>query len=146
MSRLAEANSAINLGQGFPDETGPREILEKAADAIFSPATINIRRWRARPPCAKRSPRMRSAIGNCHANGMRKSSSPPVRPRRSPPAILAFVSPGDEVIIFEPSYDAYVPLIRRAGGVAGCRFGSKRLIGILSEKALRAALRPGRKR
>ena len=32
-------------------------------------------------------------------------------------AILATVEPGDEVIVFTPAYDAYAPLIRRAGGV-----------------------------
>src|SRR3569832_263783 len=38
-------------------------------------------------------------------------------------AILALVEPGDEVICFQPLYDAYVPLIERAGGVA-------RLVGL----------------
>jgi len=32
-------------------------------------------------------------------------------------AILSFVTPGDEVVLFEPMYDAYLPLVRRAGGV-----------------------------
>jgi aspartate/methionine/tyrosine aminotransferase len=32
-------------------------------------------------------------------------------------AILALVSPGDEVLLFQPLYDAYLPMVRRAGGV-----------------------------
>jgi aspartate/methionine/tyrosine aminotransferase len=32
-------------------------------------------------------------------------------------ALLALVEPGDEVVLFEPMYDAYLPLVRRAGGV-----------------------------
>ena len=32
-------------------------------------------------------------------------------------ALLALVQPGDEVVLFEPMYDAYLPLVRRAGGV-----------------------------
>jgi aspartate/methionine/tyrosine aminotransferase len=32
-------------------------------------------------------------------------------------ALLALIEPGDEVVLFEPAYDAYLPLIRRAGGV-----------------------------
>jgi N-succinyldiaminopimelate aminotransferase len=33
-------------------------------------------------------------------------------------AILVIVSPGDEVVLFQPTYDAYLPLIERAGGIA----------------------------
>ena len=32
-------------------------------------------------------------------------------------ALLAFIEPGDEVVLFEPLYDAYLPMVRRAGGV-----------------------------
>ena len=32
-------------------------------------------------------------------------------------ALMALIEPGDEVVLFDPSYDCYVPLIRRAGGV-----------------------------
>jgi len=32
-------------------------------------------------------------------------------------SVLALVSPGDEVILFQPAYDAYAPMVRRAGGV-----------------------------
>ena len=35
MSQLALEHSAVNLGQGFPDDPGPRAILEKAAEATF---------------------------------------------------------------------------------------------------------------
>ncbi len=32
-------------------------------------------------------------------------------------ALLALIEPGDEVVLFEPMYDAYLPLVRRAGAV-----------------------------
>ena len=32
-------------------------------------------------------------------------------------ALLALIRPGDEVILFQPMYDAYLPLVLRAGGV-----------------------------
>ncbi len=32
-------------------------------------------------------------------------------------ALMALIEPGDEVVLFEPMYDAYLPLVRRAGGV-----------------------------
>src|SRR5919202_7071193 len=38
MSALAERTGAINLGQGFPDEDGPRELLDAAAAALRSGA------------------------------------------------------------------------------------------------------------
>ena len=36
-------------------------------------------------------------------------------------ALLALIEPGDEVVLFQPMYDAYLPLVRRAGGVAEIR-------------------------
>lgn len=37
MSRLAVEHGSINLGQGFPDGSGPRHILEKAARSLYYP-------------------------------------------------------------------------------------------------------------
>lgn len=30
---------------------------------------------------------------------------------------MALIEPGDEVVLFQPLYDAYLPLVQRAGGV-----------------------------
>ena len=35
MSQAARDNNAINLGQGFPDDTGPEDIRRAAADALM---------------------------------------------------------------------------------------------------------------
>ena len=37
MSRLAIEHNSINLGQGFPDGVGPKGVLEKAANSLYSP-------------------------------------------------------------------------------------------------------------
>ena len=37
MSRLALEHNSINLGQGFPDGAGPKNVLEKAANSLYSP-------------------------------------------------------------------------------------------------------------
>ena len=43
MSRLAREQDAVNLGQGFPDDPGPQDVREKAADAV-------INGWNQYPP------------------------------------------------------------------------------------------------
>jgi len=140
MSRLADANSAINLGQGFPDETGPREILAKAADAILSGNNQY-------PPMAGIAA-LRQAIAaheKRHWTLDRVWNEEVVVTSGATEAlaacILAFVSPGDEVIIFEPFYDAYLPLIRRAGGIA-VPVRLEAPDWRLDERALRQALSP----
>jgi N-succinyldiaminopimelate aminotransferase len=117
MSRLAEAHSAINLGQGFPDETMPREILEKAAEAILTGSN--------QYPSMHGTPALRKAIAaheERHWGLKRKWDEEVVVTSGATEALAAaiftFIGDGDEVIVFEPLYDAYVPLIRRAGGRA----------------------------
>jgi aspartate/methionine/tyrosine aminotransferase len=56
-------------------------------------------------------------------------------------ALMALVAPGDEVVLFEPMYDAYLPLVRRAGGVP--RFVTLKPPHFrLNEEALAAAFSP----
>lgn len=117
MSRLAEAHGAINLGQGFPDETMPRAILEKACEAILTGSN--------QYPSMHGVPALRKAI-TAHEErhyGLKRKWDEDVvvtsgATEALAAAIFAFVGDGDEVIVFEPLYDAYVPLIRRAGGRA----------------------------
>jgi aspartate/methionine/tyrosine aminotransferase len=115
MSRLAEAHGAINLGQGFPDETAPREVLDRACEAILTGSN--------QYPSMHGLPALRKAVAAHearHWNLARKWDEEIVVTSGATEALaaslLAYVSEGDEVIVFEPLYDAYVPLIRRAGG------------------------------
>jgi len=117
MSRMAEAQGAINLGQGFPDETAPRAILEKACEAILTGSN--------QYPSMHGVPTLRKAIAAHEARhwGLTRAWDEDIvvtsgATEALAAAILAFVHEGDEVIVFEPLYDAYVPLIRRAGGRA----------------------------
>jgi N-succinyldiaminopimelate aminotransferase len=93
MSGLARAQGAINLGQGFPDDPGPEPLRAKAADLILNG-------YNQYPPMAG-LPELRQAVARHYQ-------------RRQG---LALIEPGDEVIVFQPFYDAYPPLIRRAGGI-----------------------------
>ena len=56
-------------------------------------------------------------------------------------ALMALITPGDEVVLFEPMYDAYVPLVRRAGGIPKFVTLTPPAFG-LTEEALAAAFSP----
>ena len=115
-SGLARALGAINLGQGFPDDPGPEAIRAKAADA-----TLN--GYNQYPPMAG-LPELRTAVAGHYA----RSQGLDLDPAREititsgatealAASFFGLIEPGDEVIVFQPLYDAYLPLIRRAGGV-----------------------------
>lgn len=116
MSRLAEAHKAINLGQGFPDEPGPSAVVERAAEYLRNGNNQY-------PPMPGILP-LREAIARHERDhwGLERDPQGEVivtsgATEALAACLLAIVSPGDEVIVFEPLYDSYVPIIRRAGGV-----------------------------
>lgn len=116
MSGLARSLGAINLGQGFPDDPGPQAIRAKAADAVLNG-------YNQYPPMAGLS-ELREAVAGHYARtqGLDLDWTGEVTVTSGATealacAFLALIEPGDEVIVFQPFYDAYLPLIRRAGGV-----------------------------
>lgn len=116
MSALARETGAINLGQGFPDTPGPADILNVAAGALLS-------RSNQYPPMAG-LPELRAAVASHYAahQGLALTPQDVIVTSGATEAIaatlLALVQPGDEVLVLAPLYDAYLPLIERAGGVA----------------------------
>ncbi|HZZ30990.1 MAG TPA: aminotransferase [Phenylobacterium sp.] len=117
MSGLARALGAVNLGQGFPDDPGPEAIRAKAADA-----TLN--GYNQYPPMAG-LPELRAAVAGHYARSQGLDLDPATEvtvtsgaTEALAAAFFGLIAPGDEVIVFQPLYDAYLPLIRRAGGVA----------------------------
>ena len=114
MSALAEATGSINLGQGFPDEDGPREVSEAAIAAIRSGAN----QYPPGPGIAD----LRAAISE-HQQRFYGLSFDPDREvlvtagatEAITAAVLALCEPGDEVICFEPFYDSYTAAIALAG-------------------------------
>ncbi len=116
MSRLARETGAVNLGQGFPDDPGPEDVRRKAAEAVVSG-------WNQYPPMMG-LPELRQAVathyGRWHGLSLDPDSEIMVTSGATEAlagALMALVEPGDEVVLFEPMYDAYLPLVRRAGGV-----------------------------
>lgn len=116
MSALAREHGAINLGQGFPDGPVIEPLLEAAARALREKSNQY-------PPGAGLM-ELREAI--CGYYQKRQDLALTVdqvtvtsgATEAIAAALLALVRPGDEVILFQPAYDAYAPMVRRAGGVA----------------------------
>ncbi|MFQ5611830.1 MAG: methionine aminotransferase [Anaerolineae bacterium] len=116
MTRLANQHRAINLGQGFPDFPAPDFVKQAATQAIR--ADIN----QYAPGNGR--PRLRGAIARKMAEHYGLTVDPDTEITITHgateaifAAILGLVNPGEEVIVFEPFYDSYVPSIEIAGGI-----------------------------
>jgi aspartate/methionine/tyrosine aminotransferase len=116
MSRLAREHDAINLGQGFPDTDGPEAVRRVAAEALIG-------RPNQYPPMLG-VPELRQAVAraNKRFHGIEVDWQTEVLVTSGATEALsdcmaALLQPGDEVVVIEPLYDCYLPLIRRAGGI-----------------------------
>ena len=116
MSSLARETGAINLGQGFPDDAGPEDIRQKAADAVVNGSNQY-------PPMLGTA-ELRQAIADHYRRFQgvsldweREVMVTSGGTEALAAALLALVQPGDEVVLIQPMYDAYLPLVRLAGGV-----------------------------
>jgi methionine aminotransferase len=117
MSRLAAECSAVNLAQGFPDF--------QAEDALFDAMHRHLRAGRNQYAPMAGMPELRTAIAGKVAAlyGAAYDSETEITVTAGATqaiftAIAAFVRPGDEVIVFAPVYDSYVPAIETVGGKA----------------------------
>lgn len=116
MSGLARSLGAINLGQGFPDDPGPEPLRAKAADLVLNG-------YNQYPPMTG-LPELRQAVAAhyARAQGLDFDWASEITITSGATEALAvsflgLLSEGNEVIVFQPYYDSYLPVIRRAGGV-----------------------------
>ncbi|KAF0231774.1 MAG: hypothetical protein FD175_335 [Beijerinckiaceae bacterium] len=116
MSRLAREHEAVNLGQGFPDDPGAPDIRAKAAEAVISGSN--------QYPPMMGIPELRQAAAAHYKRHQGLELDPDSEimvtsgaTEAIAGALFALIAPGDEVVLFEPMYDAYLPLVLRAGGV-----------------------------
>ncbi|MGE2721296.1 pyridoxal phosphate-dependent aminotransferase [Mycolicibacterium celeriflavum] len=114
MSALAARIGAVNLGQGFPDEDGPPEMLKIAENAIADGANQY-------PPGLGIAP-LREAIAGQRERTFGTAYDPETEvlvtvgaTEAIAASILGLVEPGSEVLLIEPFYDSYSPVIAMAG-------------------------------
>jgi len=110
MSALASSTGAINLGQGFPDEDGPAEVLDAARRAISD----GVNQY----PPGRGNPVLLEAISTHQKRFYGVTVDPATQVLVTAGAtealastILALTEEGDEVVTFEPFYDAYGAII-----------------------------------
>ncbi len=115
-SRLAAEAGAINLGQGFPDDRGPPDVLAEAVRALEEDSN--------QYPSMMGLPSLRQAVAR-HGRrfyGLEVDWQSEVMVTSGATEALAacllgLIRPGDEVVLFEPLYDSYLPIVRLAGGI-----------------------------
>ena len=114
MSALATAHQAINLGQGFPDFEGPESIKEAAIEALrhgsnqyarsqgHGPLVEAVSRKVERHYGIRRDPYTEVGVYSGATEALAA-------------AVFGLVERGDEVVVFEPVYDSYLPLLSLVG-------------------------------
>src|SRR5690606_21951526 len=111
----AVRTGAINLGQGFPDEDGPAEVLEVAREAILQ----GVNQY----PPGRGNPELLAAIAEHQHRfyGLDVDTATEVivtagATEALTATLLALIdSPDDEVVVFEPYYDSYAAAVALAG-------------------------------
>jgi N-succinyldiaminopimelate aminotransferase len=115
MSMAARAHGAVNLGQGFPDFGWPDDVVAAAATALTGEAS--------QYPPMRGLPELREAVAAHYGrhHGLDLGADQVLVTSGATEAIaaslMALITPGDEVVLFQPLYDAYLPLVLQAGGV-----------------------------
>ncbi|SEW10752.1 methionine aminotransferase [Chitinophaga arvensicola] len=116
MSGLAATHQAINLSQGFPDYDCSDELKAMVNEAMQQ----GHNQYAPMPGLMP----LRSAIAGKISNLYQQSVNPDTEITITPggtyaifTAIATCIHPGDEVIIFEPAYDSYIPNVLVNGGV-----------------------------
>ena len=113
-SALATRVGAVNLGQGFPDEDGPPAMLKAAENAVAD----GVNQY----PPGLGTPELRQAIADQRRRRHGTDYDPDTEvlvtvgaTEAIAASVLGLVEPGSEVLLIEPFYDSYSPVIAMAG-------------------------------
>ncbi len=116
MSALATRHEAINLGQGFPDTDGPADVVAAAAAALQD--------GRNQYPPLTGVPELRAAVAAANSRFYGLTIDPNTEvvvtsgaTEAITASLMALIDPGDEVVLIEPLYDTYLPVVTMLGGI-----------------------------
>lgn len=118
---LANECKAVNLGQGFTDDTMPLFLSKHLTDVASSPEKTEWHQYTrgyGHPRLVNILAKMYSRILNSEINPQTDVLITVGAYLSLYYAFLGWLNPGDEVIIFEPAYDSYLTQIQMAGGIA----------------------------
>jgi methionine aminotransferase len=117
MSALAQEHNAVNLGQGFPDYPMQEELAEMVAAAIKE----GYNQYAPMPGLLTLREGIAEKVNNLYQANIHPDTDITITPGATYAiytALTTILSPGDEVIIFEPAYDSYIPNIEINGAKA----------------------------
>ena len=120
MSALAQERGAVNLGQGFPDFDCDPKLLD-AVDAAMRAGLNQYPPMAGVPVLRERIAAKIEALYGHRYDPATEITVTAGATQAILTAVLAFVGPGDEVIVLDPCYDSYAPNIELAGGARGAR-------------------------
>jgi N-succinyldiaminopimelate aminotransferase len=116
MSALATEHRSINLGQGFPDAEGPADVVQAATDALSD--------GRNQYPPMPGLPELRQAVAAANKRfydldieWAKEVTVTSGATEAITASLMAVIDPGDEVVLIEPLYDTYVPVVRMLGAI-----------------------------
>jgi len=116
MSALARQKGALNLGQGIPEDGEPADIVARAAAALTE--------YTNQYPSMMGLPSLRQAVANhdrdfygLDLDWQTETMVTSGGTEAIAVSLLALLDPGDEVVLIEPLYDTYIPVIQMAGAV-----------------------------
>lgn len=116
MSRLASQHQAINMGQGFPDYNPDPRLIECVHKAMLG----GHNQYAQMIGVAALRQAIRDKINSQYGHDYDPEHEITVTAGATEAlsvTIAALIHPGDEVIIIEPAYDLYAPVVRLAGGI-----------------------------
>ena len=116
MSALATEHNAVNLGQGFPDYNMSDDLIERVNQAMKSGFNQYVPMQGYMPLREALAEKIRF-LYNADINPVAQITITPGGTYAIYTALTAVLQPGDEVIIFEPAYDSYIPNVEVNGAI-----------------------------
>lgn len=119
MSQLAHAENAINLSQGFPDFPCSEELIN-LVHAYMKKGMNQYAPMQGIMPLREMISAKIKDLYGCDYHPEKEITITAGGTQALYTAISAWIRPGDEVIVFEPCYDSYIPAIEMNGGIPIC--------------------------